>query len=303
MPDQPTSTLYFAYGSNLNLADFARYCEENGSERASLRYYGKAWLPDHELAFSRYAASRGGGVLDVRPRTGQLAPGVLFTIDAPALAVLDEKEGAPFAYERYHVTVLGEHGQHLTALTYHVLPDRADSHVTPSDDYLKIVRDGYRDWQMPEAPLLAAAANRPLACPDTFFVYGTLLRDERRYPILERFGVLEARLATTAGRLISLGPYPGLIDLHDPSHRVRGDFVRLQDPLAALDELDAVEGFEGFGRPGALYERVWIRVRFEDSNADERWAWSYRYARRGHGSADVPSGDWRAHLGRTPRTS
>lgn len=294
MPHDRSSQLYFAYGSNLNPVDFDDVCEDLGFPTRLMHYRGNAWLPDHELAFSRYASGREGGVLDVRPCPGQLAPGALFEVDDLGWKALDEKEGAPNVYERYPVTVLGPRGEHLAVLTYRVVPARAEPYHQPSESYLNIVRDGYMAWNVPDdGQLLAAAAGQRPPCPDTFFVYGTLMRGESRHRFMERFGVLDTRVATTRGRLLHLGSYPGLVEPGHPECRVQGEFIRLREPLAALKVLDKVEAFEGFGRPGSLYERIWVQVAFDSPHQGSGWAWSYRYAGDADRFPDISSGDWR----------
>jgi gamma-glutamylcyclotransferase (GGCT)/AIG2-like uncharacterized protein YtfP len=294
MPHDRSSQLYFAYGSNLNPVDFDDVCEDLGFPTGLMHFRGNAWLPDHELAFSRYAPSREGGVLDVRPCPGQLVPGALFEIHEEGLKALDRKEGVPRAYERYPVTVLGPRGEHLAVLTYRVVPARAEPYHQPSESYLNIVRDGYMAWNVPDdGQLLAAAAGQRPPCPDTFFVYGTLMGGESRHRYMKRFGVLETKEATTPGRLLHLGSYPGLVQPGHPDCRVRGEFVRLREPLAALEVLDKVEGFEGFGRPGSLYERIWVQVAFAQPHQGFGWAWSYRYAGDCDRFPDIPSGNWR----------
>jgi len=294
MSHDHATPLYFAYGSNLNLGDFDEFCEDLGFSPGLMHYRGNAWLPDHELAFSRYASGRAGGVLDVRPCPGQLVPGALFQIDDEGLEALDSKEGAPDYYERYPVTVVGSHGEHLQVLTYRVVPGQAAPYVQPSESYLKIVREGYMAWNLhDDGQLLAAATGQRHPCPDAFFAYGTLMHGESRHWYMEKLGVLDSKVATTRGRLLNLGSYPGLVEPGHPERRVRGEFIRLREPLAALEVLDEVEGFEGFGRSGSLYERVWVQVTFDPPHQGFGWAWSYRYARNCARFPEIPSGDWR----------
>ena len=294
MPHDQTTQLYFAYGSNLNLEDFDQFCQRNKFPAGLMHHQGNAWLPDHELAFSRFSSGREGGVLDVRPCPGQLVPGALFRIDGRGLEALDSKEGAPDCYERYPVTVLGTRGEHLRVLTYRVVPGQAKSFVQPCESYLNIVRDGYRSWNLPDdGQLLAAAAGQRHPCPDAFFAYGTLMHGESRHRFMELHGVLDTKVATTGGRLLNLGSYPGLVEPGHPERRVRGEFIRLREPLAALEVLDEVEGFEGFGRSGSLYERVWVQVTFDLPHQGFGWAWSYRYARNFARFPEIASGDWR----------
>ena len=58
--------LYFGYGSNLCERDWGEWCSRNGEQADGLRFVRRAWLPEHELAFTFNSGVRGGGVLDVR---------------------------------------------------------------------------------------------------------------------------------------------------------------------------------------------------------------------------------------------
>ena len=73
--------LYFGYGSNLCERDWGEWCSRHGEEASGLRFARRAWLPEHELAFTFNSGGRGGGVLDVVERFGQAAPGALFEVD------------------------------------------------------------------------------------------------------------------------------------------------------------------------------------------------------------------------------
>ena len=79
--ERTTTTYYFAYGSNLNFSDLARWCEAEGQELALNENSAKiAFLPDYYLAFTRYANGRSGGVLDVVQKNGCGVWGVIFPV-------------------------------------------------------------------------------------------------------------------------------------------------------------------------------------------------------------------------------
>lgn len=151
--------LYFAYGSNLNLQDLDAWCSRNGFRQSLLRYYCNARLPSYDLAFTLYAATRKGGVLDIKPSVGRLVPGVLFEVGDEGWKALDKKEGVPTAYERLAVTVINELEQSVEAITYHVCASEKRSFVVPDASYVEIVRQGLRAWGYDDAILLAAARN------------------------------------------------------------------------------------------------------------------------------------------------
>jgi gamma-glutamylcyclotransferase (GGCT)/AIG2-like uncharacterized protein YtfP len=136
----------------------------------------------------------------------------------------------------------------------------------------------------------AAAAGRRPASPITgVFVYGTLRRGEERHHALSRHGATGGDAASTAGTLLDLGPYPGLV-VDGSSGVVAGELYVTSDPNALLGELDAMETFHGFGVPGSLYRRTIVRVSRADASAT--FAWTYVYAGSRAGSRIIASGDW-----------
>ncbi len=152
--------LYFAYGSNLNLEDFDAWCRRNGFRQSLLKYHSNARLPSYDLAFTLYAASRNGGVLDLKPSVGRLVPGVLFEVGAEGWKALDKKEGVPTAYERLAVTVINALEQPVEAISYQVSEGKKSPFVVPDESYIEIVRQGLKVWGYDDAILLAAAQNR-----------------------------------------------------------------------------------------------------------------------------------------------
>lgn len=281
--------LYFGYGSNLNLGDLARWCREKDVAPPRLRVVGPAWLPDHELVFHYRSKARSGGALDVRARRGAAVEGMIFETDERGARVLDRKEGAPSYYERTERVALTADGREVSVTTY-VVTDahRQDRHVPPTDEYVRVVREGLARHGLDDAALVAAAAGLDAPRPRAIFVYGTLLSGEPRHPIVARHRPLRTSDSSIAGRLVHLGEYPGWVA--GDGGRVRGELVELEDTAAVLRELDDVEGFLGYGVEGSLYRRVIVEA--HRASGDAALAWSYRWL----GSADAPridSGDWR----------
>ena len=81
------SSVYFAYGSNLNLKDLRAYEKRNAvNEKKSFVdsinvLDGTFFLPDYQLQFPVYSGGREGGVLDVTPNVGHAVAGKLFEVD------------------------------------------------------------------------------------------------------------------------------------------------------------------------------------------------------------------------------
>ena len=287
--------LYFAYGSNLNQQDFDDRCSKQRIPQGLLKFHSKANLPDFDLAFSYRSKTRNGGVLDIKPRTGQLVPGVLFEVDNDGWDAMDKKEGAPRVYERVAVEVLNERGESLEAVTYAVCKSRKEAFVQPHPRYVGIVRKGLDDWNIGDAQLNAVAEDNESECPNGFFFYGTLLRGEPRFHILRPFGLECTIMAETFGRLWDLESFPALVDTGSLEQLVQGDFVRLQKPEQAIHQLDQIEGFNGFGMPNSLYRRTFVGVSVGDGRV--RHGWTYCLADRARTASGIVSGDWRQHLG------
>ncbi len=281
-------TLVFAYGSNLDAADFDGWCGRHGHRAARLDTVAAALLPDRCLTFERHSRGRGGGVLTLSPRLGHHVEGVLFEANEAGLEALDAKEGHPHAYERAAVHALLPDGRAAECLVYDVPPTRRGAHVEPAPPYLAVVARGLAARGLPDAALRLAAARRPPepAVP-WLFVYGTLLAGEANAALLDG---LPRRRATVAGALHDCGPYPAMAL---GSARVWGELVPL-DPRR-LPELDRLEGALPFGAPGGHYRRTVLAARDEDGV--EMRAQTYVVDDASAFPAIGP-GDWRAVPGR-----
>ena len=288
---------YFAYGSNLNHADWTAWCRRKGYPENLLEPMFPAWLPDRQLRFTSYSHSREGGVLDVVPRLGHIVPGYVFRVSTEGLKALDRKEGAPDMYRQIDAVCLRENSEECPVLIYEVAPGRRTAFEPPSDDYLTVVAAGLKALDLDERPLEAAAKNEDGAANTPgLFVYGTLMRGECRHHLLAAGYPTCILLAEAPGALHDFGDYPGLrlLNRDEPATCVQGEFLRLAQIHRALPELDSVEGFHGFGAQASLYRRTLINVGVGDGRV--RQAWTYA-----PGAATAPviaSGDWRAHLGR-----
>jgi hypothetical protein len=154
--------LYFAYGSNLCLHDFGRWCAERGHPPGLLAPRAGVWLPHAALVFRYRSPTRGGGALDVRPCPGSVVPGVLFEVGDGGWEALDDKEGVGAGcYRRIEVRVRAHGGESFEAVTYTVCDPRHEGFVTPAPGYPEIVRRGLRAFRLPELALDAAVRNDP----------------------------------------------------------------------------------------------------------------------------------------------
>ena len=274
-------TCYFGYGSNLNAQDLYE------SKKIRLARVDLAILPHYRLAFTYRSNSRNGGALSVEPAQDQAVVGVLFEIpDAETQAIIDHKEGHPDCYERVSVTVQ-VNGSPVEACTYITNKARWARFVAPHTAYVEIVEQGYRAHGLDLAPLRAAAEGSETGnLVDGVFVYGTLLAGECRGEVLDAAGPRVE--ATTQGRLVDVGAFPGLVD---GEGTVIGEYVPVVDIEQTLRTLDEIEGFHGYAESdGSLYHRVLALV---TTPGGTRPAWTYRYARDTRAMEEIPGGSWR----------
>ncbi len=116
------------------------------------------------------------------------------------------------------------------------------------------------------------------------------MRGESRFDILEEFGIKNTLLASTSGKLLDLGRFPGMIR---GSGFVMGERIRVNNIHAALEVLDQVEGYRGEGREGSLYTRQLVDV---DVGANSGpIGVGLLYHRHPDLRRIIPSGDWRVH--------
>ena len=155
-----SQNVYFTYGSNLNLPDLNAWLERNGYSPDLLEFHSPACLPDFEPAFTYRSASREGGVLSIRERTGSIVEGVVFKVREGGWETLDSKEGAPHCYRRHNVTVLTPNGAAIRAVTYRVTPRNESRFIAPTNDYVSVVRAGMKRWGISQQALTASSRDR-----------------------------------------------------------------------------------------------------------------------------------------------
>ena len=283
----------FAYGSNLCADTLGAWLRERGLDASDVRPVGVAWLPDHALSFGYRSNRHEAGALDVRPLRGSVVPGALLAPSPRGWAALDGKEGVALgAYARRDTEAILPDGTVVPAVVYVVTDARRDVHHAPTGAYLRSVEAGYAAWGHDPAPLRSAAAGGPGASRvDAVFVYGTLLRGESNAHVMHDRPVRRVLDATVRGALLETGePYPVMV--LDGASTVHGELVELDDVEARLGPLDALEGFNGFGRPGRLYHRTLVEATTAEGT---RRAWTYVAGETVGRGARIASGSWRVH--------
>lgn len=136
--DVAASMLYFAFGSNLNIAQMNRRCP--GS-----RVFGAATVKNWRLEFR--------GVADVVRKRGAKVRGGLWTVTADDVRKLDAYEGFPRLYTRREVVAIDATGTKRRAFLYVM---RGGVISAPNPGYLGTILTGFRDFGLPIGPLAAA---------------------------------------------------------------------------------------------------------------------------------------------------
>ncbi len=220
--------LCFAYGSNLCAQDLQRWCAGRGRDYP-LGPGRPAWLADVDLVFDIPSEVRRGGVLNLRPRPGQVVPGAVFEVLPGGWETLDLKEGVPRMYARVTVTVLTEDGATARAMAYQAPPSPERGHVPPHVEYYEVVRRGLRDYGHGASQLgvAAAGAETPwgvtrVFLPDGSASGGSGERDKGGVPLTSGHargsGVEERRRAVAVLA-------PGVLHPAHPGGRVPGEVV------------------------------------------------------------------------------
>ncbi len=136
------------------------------------------------------------------------------------------------------------------------------------------------------------------APPETacLFVYGTLMTAAKgTLGASMRKKLAEAATwvgpASTAGRLIDFGDYPGLVAPVGRSDTVHGEVFELHEPVSAFALLDDYEGIPPIATPDDEYERIVVPVRL--ASGDDIKAWVYRYLGDTSSAIRIIDGRWR----------
>ena len=280
-----------AFGSNTNLDDFNRYATAKEYPAGCLKFVGPVKAPDHKLGFTKRSKNRGGGVLDLLHSVGHVTTVALFYANKTGLEILRRKEGVPLHYVEKKITVLDENGGEIQALTYVVAPNKRESFVRPSEEYLKVCREGFQQLGINTEELEAAAQDKPIERLPAVFTYGTLMRGEPRFEALAKFGLSCALTAFCFGTLSTNGLYPAL-KLEGKGFS-RGDYFVSNDIAKLLSVTDQIEGFKGFGSKENLFRRTCVPV--DVGGKGQRFAWVY--VRDEEFDTQLLQNDWRAFRG------
>ena len=139
--------IYAAYGSNMNISQMEKRCPA-----AAKICVGT--LKGYQLEF------RGGGVATIIPKHGSEVPIVLWNITRVCEKVLDIYEGYPRLYIKKEISI-NVNDTKYNAMAYIMTEEYAKRKSSPSSEYLKAIRDSYRDNEI-DSELLNKALERSL---------------------------------------------------------------------------------------------------------------------------------------------
>jgi gamma-glutamylcyclotransferase len=128
---------YFAYASNLNRKQMQERCP-------GARPLFPATLHHYELAFTGWSRVQRGATATIRILWGGKVLGGVYEVSDECLRRMDVREGSD--YRRLKVTVNNEDGEAFEAQTY--IKTGNDKVDKPSPEYLALIQQGYRDWQL-----------------------------------------------------------------------------------------------------------------------------------------------------------
>ena len=137
-------TLYFAYGSNINLNQMAFRCPD-------ATVIGPVTLENYELLFR--GNGDGFGVATIEPKEGGKVFGLLWNITPDCEKSLDRYEGYPHLYDKQTVTVRDGSGKTIPVMAYVMTREWTRLPTVPSKTYYNGIQDGFRQNNLPTGSL------------------------------------------------------------------------------------------------------------------------------------------------------
>mgnify|MGYP000058074016 FL=1 len=143
-------TLYFAYGSNINLRQMAVRCPD-------AQVVEPAVLENYELLFR--GNERAFGVATIRPKEGCQVHGLLWKITPECERSLDTYEGYPHLYEKQKIPLTTKSGQQVSAMVYVMTREKERMPSIPTRAYYIGILEGFRQNALPVKSLEQALNN------------------------------------------------------------------------------------------------------------------------------------------------
>lgn len=128
--DQKT-TLYIAYGSNMNIEQMARRCP-------TAKVVGTSLLEDWRL---RFMGSDHSSVATVEQSAGDKVPALVWELQPKDEAALDVYEGYPRLYRKEKMFV--RIGKEIRLAMIYIMNADLYPYGNPSRSYFETIRDGY----------------------------------------------------------------------------------------------------------------------------------------------------------------
>ena len=145
-----SETLYFAYGSNINLHQMAVRCPD-------AKVVEPAVLEGYELLFRGNGSSF--GVATISPKEGCQVQGLLWKLTPYCEMSLDIYEGYPRLYEKQEVTLHTKSGKQVQAMVYVMTHEKDRLPTMPTRSYYTGIQEGFRQSGLPEQALKDALSN------------------------------------------------------------------------------------------------------------------------------------------------
>ncbi|HEY5039680.1 MAG TPA: gamma-glutamylcyclotransferase family protein [bacterium] len=139
-------SLYFAYGSSLLRSQMERRLMGN-------RPVTRATLKGWRLAFMGKSVERKGAVVNLLPDPERSVPGTLYELNEIMIKYLDRAEACEKGiYRELAVTVEKDDGEKIAATAY-LLIEENPPFGQPNLGYQMQVKQGYKEWGLPEEVL------------------------------------------------------------------------------------------------------------------------------------------------------
>lgn len=145
-----SETLYFAYGSNINLQQMAVRCPD-------AQVVEPAVLEGYELLFRGNGSSF--GVATIAPKEGSQVQGLLWKLTPYCELSLDIYEGYPRLYEKQAITLRTNSGKQVQAMVYVMTHEKERLPTMPTRSYYTGIQEGFRQNGLPEQALKDALSN------------------------------------------------------------------------------------------------------------------------------------------------
>ena len=130
---------YFAYASNLSRAQMMQRCPDAKPKFSAV-------LPNYKLVFTGWYREFHGSTANIQPFRGAKVVGAVYEVSEKDMQKLDRFEDCPNTYNRVTVMVFNEDDVAVKAITY--IKKRQADEGKPSPEYLAIIRQGYKDWEL-----------------------------------------------------------------------------------------------------------------------------------------------------------